>query len=62
MFQNAFIWNVASNMYGGRDDLVWEKCSENVDLLNTHLNFHMNSFNYFILFICFIKQFVGSIW
>ena len=30
-------------------------------LLNTQLNFHKNSFNYFILFICFIKQFVGSI-
>ena len=30
-------------------------------LLNTHLSFHINSFNYFILFICFIEQFVGSI-
>ena len=26
-------------------------------LLNTQLNFHIKSFNYFILFICFIKQF-----
>ena len=25
-------------------------------LLNTHINFHINSFNYFILFICFIEQ------
>ena len=30
-------------------------------LLNTHLSFHIKSFNYFILFICFIEQFVGSI-
>ena len=30
-------------------------------LLNTQLNCHIMSFNYFILFICFIKQFVGSI-
>jgi hypothetical protein len=25
-------------------------------------NFYIKLFNYFILFICFIKQFVGSIW
>jgi hypothetical protein len=30
-------------------------------LLNTHLRFHINSFNYFILFIYFIEQFVGII-
>jgi hypothetical protein len=30
-------------------------------LLNTQLIFQINSFYYFILFICFIKQFVGSI-
>ena len=27
-------------------------------LLNTHLNFHKHSSNYFILFVCFIEQFV----
>ena len=30
-------------------------------LLKTQFNYHIKSFNYFILFICFIKQFVGSI-
>ena len=30
-------------------------------LLNTQINFHMDSFNYFLLFICFIRRFVGSI-
>ena len=57
LFQIVFIWNVAINIYGNRDDLVLI-----VFLLNTQLNFLIRSFNYFILFICFIKQFVGSIW
>ena len=29
MFQNAFIENVAINIYGGRDAFVWQWCSEN---------------------------------
>jgi hypothetical protein len=29
-------------------------------LLKTQLSFHIELFNYFILFICIIKQFVGS--
>jgi hypothetical protein len=30
MFENAFIENVAINIDGGRDVLVWQWCSENV--------------------------------
>jgi hypothetical protein len=32
MFQNAFIGNVISNMYVGRDALVCQQCSENLSL------------------------------
>ena len=42
--------------------ILFENSVLKMYLLNTHLNFHINSFNYFILFIIFIEQFVGSIW
>ena len=38
--------------------IVFENSVLQMYLLNTHLSFHINSFNYFILFICFIEQFV----
>ena len=41
--------------------LLFENNVLKMPLLNTQLNFHIMSFNYFIYFICFIKQFVGSI-
>jgi hypothetical protein len=41
--------------------ILFENSVLQMYLLNTHLSFNINSFNYFILFICFIKQFVGSI-
>ena len=40
---------------------VFENSVLKMYLLNTHLSFYRNSFDYFILFICFIEQFVGSI-
>ena len=39
--------------------ILFENSVLKMYLLNTH--FHINSFNYFILLICFIEQFVGSI-
>ena len=41
--------------------ILFENSGLEMYLLNTDLNFLINSFNYFILFICFIEQFVGSI-
>jgi hypothetical protein len=32
MFQYTFIVNVAINMYGLRDALVWKQCSENASV------------------------------
>jgi hypothetical protein len=32
MFQNACIGKVAISMYGDRDDLIWQLCSENVSV------------------------------
>jgi hypothetical protein len=46
----------------GIEMLLFENSVLKIHLLNTQWNFHIKSFNYFILFICFIKQFVGSIW
>jgi hypothetical protein len=61
MFQIAFIGNVTINIYGV-EMLFFDNSVLKMYLLNTQLSFHINSFYYFILFICFIKQFVGSIW
>ena len=61
MFQIAVIGNVVINMYGV-EMLSFDNSVLKMYLLNTQLSFHINSFYYFILFICFIKQFVGSIW
>jgi hypothetical protein len=61
MFQIAFIGNVTINIYGV-EMLFFDNSVLKMYLLNTQLSFHINSFHYFILFICFIKQFVGSIW
>jgi hypothetical protein len=55
MFQNAFIWNVAINIYGGRDDLVWKYYSEHISIEYTR-KLPYKFINYFNLFICFIKQ------
>ena len=32
MFQNAFIGYVAVNIYGSRNALVWQQCSEHVSV------------------------------
>ena len=32
MFQNAFIGNVAINIYGGINDFDWQQCSENASV------------------------------
>ena len=32
MFQNAFTGNVAIDIYGGRDALVWQQCSEKLSV------------------------------
>ena len=61
MFQNAFIGNVAINNKMEIRMLLFDNSVLKMYLLNTQLNFHIDSFNYFILFICIIKQFVGSI-
>jgi hypothetical protein len=45
----------------GVEMILFENSVMKMYLLNTCLNFHINSFNYLILFICFIEQFVGSI-
>ena len=60
MFQIAVIGNVVINIYGV-EMLSFNNSVLKMYLLNTQLSFHINSFYYFILFICFIKQFVGSI-
>ena len=48
-------------IFMGVEMIVFENSVLKMYLLNTHSSFHINSFNYFILFICFIEQFVGSI-
>ena len=50
LFQNAFIGNVAITIYGDIDALVWQVSVLKMYLLNTLLNFHIKSFNYF----CFL--------
>ena len=47
-------------IFMGVEMIVFENSVLKMYLLNTH-SFHINSFNYFILFICFIEQFVVSI-
>ena len=47
MFQNAFILNVAINIYGGRDAIFFK--------------IPINSYNYFILFICFLSSRLSSL-
>jgi hypothetical protein len=47
-------------IFMGQEMILFENSVLKMYLLNTHLKFHINSFNYFILFICFIKQFVIS--
>ena len=32
LFQNAFTGNVAIDIYGGRDALVWQQCSEKLSV------------------------------
>ena len=60
MFQIAVIGNVVINIYGV-EMLSFNNSVLKMYLLNTQLSFHINSFYYFILLNCFIKQFVGSI-
>jgi len=48
-------------IFMGIEMILFENSGLEMYLLNTDLNFLINSFNYFILFICFIEQFVGSI-
>jgi hypothetical protein len=60
MFQIAVIGNVVINIYGV-EMLSFDNSVLKMYLLNTQLSFPINSFYYFILFICFIKQIVGSI-
>ena len=43
----------------GVEMILFENSVLKLFLLNTH--FHISSFNYFMLSICFIEQFVGSI-
>ena len=45
-------------IFMGVERILFENNILKMYLFNTHLNFHINSFNYFILFISFIKQFV----
>jgi hypothetical protein len=44
----------------GVEMLLFDNSVLKMHPLNTQLNFHIKSFNYFILFICFIKQFVEA--
>ena len=48
-------------IFMGEEMILFENSVLQMYLLNTHLSFNINSLNYFLLFICFIKQFVGSI-
>jgi hypothetical protein len=48
-------------LFMGIEMILFDNSVLKLYLLNTHLSFHINSFNYFILFICFIEQFVGFI-
>jgi len=57
MFQIAVIGNVVINIYGV-EMLSFNNSVLKMYLLNTQLSYHINSCYYFILFICFIKQFV----
>jgi len=42
----------------GVEMFLFENSVLKMYLLNTNLNFHINSFNYFILFICFIMFYI----
>ena len=56
LIQNAFTGNSAINIYEDRDALVWQQWSEKWSIEYTI------KLPYLIIFICLIKQFVGSIW
>ena len=47
-------------IFMGVEMLLFDNSVLKMHPLNTQLNFHIKSFNYFILFICFIKQFVEA--
>ena len=61
MFQISFIENIVINIYEV-GMLLFDNSVLKMYMLNTQLSLHINSLYYFILFISFIKQFVGSIW
>jgi len=48
-------------IFMGVEIILFENSVLKMYQLNTQLNFHINSLNYFILFIYFLEQFVGSI-
>jgi hypothetical protein len=56
LIQNAFTGNSAIDIYEDRDALVWQQWSEKWSIEYTI------KLPYLIIFICLIKQFVGSIW
>ena len=60
MFQHNS-WEILPLIFMGVEMFLVDNSVLKIHLLNTQLNCHIMYFNYFILFICFIKQFVGSI-
>ena len=60
MFQHNSL-EILPLIFMGVEMFLFDNNVLKIHLLNTQLNCHIMYFNYFILFICFIKQFVGSI-
>jgi len=61
LIQNAFTGNIVIDIYGGRDALVWQQCFEKWSVEYT-IKLPYKVISLFDIFICLIKQFVGSIW